>query len=71
VQTGGPGFEGPRPMSSSGWIKAAVKHYQIVLLVRFVFVLLSLCFILVVQTVTMWIGIQVLAFVSRVKLLFN
>lgn len=29
---GGPGFESPRPMTSFGWLKAALKHYQVVLL---------------------------------------
>jgi len=29
---GGPGFEGPRPVSSFGWIKSALNHYTVVLL---------------------------------------
>lgn len=29
---GGPGFESPRPLTPFGWLKAALKHYQVVLL---------------------------------------
>lgn len=28
---GGPGFESPRPLTSFGWLKSALKHYQVVL----------------------------------------
>lgn len=30
---GGPGFEGPRPLESSGWIKQAVNYFRVVLMV--------------------------------------
>ena len=29
---GGPGFEAPRPVSASGWIKHAIKHYAVILM---------------------------------------
>lgn len=29
---GGPGFESPKPLTCFGWLKAALKHYQVVLL---------------------------------------
>ncbi len=29
---GGPGFESPRPTESSGWIKAAVANFRLILL---------------------------------------
>lgn len=29
---GGPGFEAPRPLESSGWIKAAVNYFRVVLM---------------------------------------
>lgn len=34
VCAGGPGFEAPRPLLANGWIKSAVQHYQVVLMVR-------------------------------------
>lgn len=30
--TGGPGFEAPRPTEASAWLKAAVQHFRVILL---------------------------------------
>lgn len=32
LPAGGPGFEAPRPIESSSWIKSAVAHFKVLLM---------------------------------------